>query len=254
MKSFAFKSVTSISFLTLFFLMSAIAGFAQTFQVPGATNNQPTAAQPQQQQNASTANAEAASSPASPQQLQQTTVVVKVGIAMPKTQVSEGANAAEMAAGLRQVIAQYLKSPAIEVVELEARLPQALAAEAREKGCAYILQTALTQKKGGGGFGKMFGALAPVMSNVVPMAGMTGSVAGAVAGSVASQAIWTAASLSSNVKSKDQITFEYALVPTAAGGAAKAGEKLQAKAKSDGEDVLSPMIEKMAETVVQIAK
>ena len=55
----------------------------------------------------------------------------------------------------------------------------------------------------------------------------------------------------SNVKSKDQITFEYSLA-LVNDNVKIAGEILKAKAKSDGEDVVSPMIEKMM-TVVQTA-
>jgi len=178
--------------------------------------------------------------------------IVKVGLANPKANFSEGADNAQMAAGLRQVIGQYFQGSNVEIVQLEALLPKAAAAEAKEKGCAYILQVAVSQKKGGGGFG-MFKMLAPVISNVVPMAGVAGGVAGQVAGSVASTAISSAANMSSTTKSKDQFTFEYSLVSTDS-NAVKVGNSIKAKAKSDGEDVLSPMIEAMAEAVSQAVK
>lgn len=177
---------------------------------------------------------------------------VRVGIAMPKAQFAEGVDNAQMAINLREVIGSYFQGTNVEIVALEARLPQAVAAEAKEKGCAYILQTAVSQKKGGGGFGKMFGAVAPVLSNVAPMAGMSGTVAGAVASQVASTAIMSASSMASNTKSKDQFTFEYNLTSVES-NAKVAGETVKVKAQSDGEDVLSPIIEKMAESVLAAA-
>ena len=177
---------------------------------------------------------------------------VKVGLAAPKANFSEGVDNAQMANGLRALIGQYFQGSNVEVVAIEALLPKAAAAEAKEKGCDYILQVAVSQKKGGGGFG-MFKMLAPVISNVAPMAGMGGGIAGQVAGSVAQTAISTAANMSSNTKSKDQFTFDYSLVSTA-DNSVRVGNSVKAKAKSDGEDVLTPMVEAMAEAVSKAVK
>ena len=182
----------------------------------------------------------------------QTQSAVKIGVMLPKASFSEGTDNAQMAVGLREVIGEYFKGTTVEIVALEARLPQAIAAEAKEKGCTYILQTAVAQKKGGGGFG-MFKALAPVLTSVVPMAGIGGSIAGQVVGQVAQTAIQSAATMSGSTKSKDQFTFEYSLV-AAEGGAVKAASSQKAKAKSDGEDVISPMVEKMAEAILAAVK
>lgn len=178
---------------------------------------------------------------------------VKVGIVMPKASfTAEGVDNNQMALGIRDAVAGYFQGTEVEIVALEARIPQALANEAKEKGCAYILNVAVSQKKGGGGFGKMFATVAPIMSSVVPVAGMAGT-AGAIAGSVAQSSIMSAASMSSATKAKDSITFEYSLAATE-GGAVKISNSTKAKAKSDGEDVLSPMMEKMAEAVLVAVK
>jgi len=175
---------------------------------------------------------------------------VKVGIVMPKASfTTEGVDNNQMAAGIRDAVAGYFQGTSVEIVALEAKLPQALSAEAKEKGCAYILNVAVSQKKGGGGFGKMFAAVAPVVSSVVPMAG----IAGSVASSVAQTAVMSAANMSGTTKAKDSITFEYSL-NAAEGGAVKISNSAKAKAKSDGEDVLSPMMEKMAEAVLVAVK
>lgn len=178
---------------------------------------------------------------------------MKIGIAMPKANFSsEGVDNAQMSASLREIIGGYFKGTDIEIVALEARLPQTFTAEAKEKGCFFILQTAVTQKKGGGGFGA-FKSVAPVLGSVAPMAGVTGSTAGIIVGSVTQTALFTAANIASTTKAKDQFTFEYSLISTE-DGKIRTSNSLKAKAKSDGEDVLSPMFEKMAENVLAAAK
>lgn len=179
---------------------------------------------------------------------------VKVGIVMPKASfTTEGVDNNQMAIGIRDAVAGYFQGTNVEIVALEARIPQALANEAKEKGCAYILNVAVSQKKGGGGFGKMFSTVAPVLGSVVPMAGVAGGIAGQVAGSVAQTAIMSTAQMSGSTKAKDTITLEYSL-NAAEGGAVKISNSAKAKAKSDGEDVLSPMMEKMAEAILVAAK
>lgn len=186
-------------------------------------------------------------------QTTETPNTVKVGIVMPKANfTAEGVDNNQMALGIREAVAGYFQGTEVEIVPLEARIPQALATEAKEKGVAYILNVAVAQKKGGGGFG-MFKTIAPVLSSVVPMAGVGNTVAGQVAGSVAQSAINGAVQMSSNTKAKDTITLEYSLV-SAEGGAVKNSNSFKAKAKSDGEDVLSPMMEKMAEAVLASVK
>lgn len=179
-------------------------------------------------------------------------MTVKIGIAIPKASfTAEGVDNAQIAAGLREMIAGYFKGTSVEVVSLESRLPQALAEEAKEKGCFFVLQTVVQQKKGGGGFAA-FKSVAPVLSSVVPMAGVTGSTAGIVAGTIAQTAIYTAANIASTTKAKDQFTFDYNLISTD-DNSIKVKNSMKAKAKADGEDILSPMVEKMAEAVLAAA-
>jgi hypothetical protein len=176
---------------------------------------------------------------------------VRVGVTLPKAAFREGVDNNQMALGIRELVGQYLEGSDIEIVPLEARLDSAVKTEAAEKGCAYILNVSVTQKKGGGGFG-MFKKIAPVVASVVPMAGVAGGVAGQVASSVAQTAIMSVANMSSNTKSKDQFTLEYSL--NTIDGTVKKTETFKAKAQSDGEDVISPMMEKMAEAIVANAR
>jgi hypothetical protein len=174
--------------------------------------------------------------------------VVRVGLADVKTgSVGEGLSAAELAGAIENTLAEYLRSPNVELVALEAKLPSAIDAEAKSKECDYVIYANVSHKKGGGGFG-MFKKLAPVLSSVTPLGGMGGSAAGAVAGSVASTAIYTAAGISDDVKSKDEITLDLKVNST--GGAAALAKQFKQKAKGDGDDIITPIIEQAAQAIL----
>lgn len=182
-------------------------------------------------------------------QAQEASQTIKVGLPVVKTgSVGEGISAQDLAAAVQNTLGEYLKGSKVEIVPLEARLASAITAEAAEKQCAYVLNIQVSHKKGGGGgFGKMFGAIAPMVSSVVPMAGMANGMGGAIANSVVSTAVTTAASTSANVKAKDEITLDIKLVNGANSVLAK---QIKAKAKSEGEDIISPMIEQAAQAIV----
>ena len=59
--------------------------------------------------------------------------------------------------------------------------------------------------------------------------------------------------MSASTKSKDQFIFDYSLISTA-DNSVKSTNSFKAKANSDGEDVLSPLVEKMAEAIVAATK
>ena len=169
---------------------------------------------------------------------------VRIGLAGVKTgAVGTGINAAELAAAIQNTLVQYLKGTKIEIVPLEAKLQSAIDAEAGEKGCDFILYATVSHKKGGGGFG-MFKKIAPVLGSIVPMAGM-GSVVGAVAGTVATTAINSA---TSNVKPKDELTLDIKLQN---GAAVALTKQFKTKAKSAGEDIISPVVEQAAQAIVE---
>lgn len=177
---------------------------------------------------------------------QQKTSAVRVGLAQVKTgSVGEGMNAQELSQAVQNLLGEYFKGSSVEIVPLEAKLAQNIDAEAKTKDCAYVLYATVSHKKGGGsGFGKMFASVAPMLSMVVPVAG----VAGAIVGSVATTAITTAAAgASSNVKAKDELTLDIKLQSGATVALAK---QYKGKAKSGGEDIITPMIEQAAQEIV----
>jgi hypothetical protein len=145
------------------------------------------------------------------------------------------------------LISQYLNSPRIEVVPITALLESQVEAEAKEKTCDYIIYSSMIQKKSGG-MGFLKGASS--MMSMIPMAGAATGAAGAIAATAAASAAASgAASMSSNVKAKNDVTFEYHML--APGNTTPVLEnKTTAKAKTDGEDVITPLVEAAATSIV----
>ena len=122
----------------------------------------------------------------------------------------------------------------------------AIDAEAHSKECDLVAFVTVSHKKGGGGFG-MFKAIAPVLSSVAPVAGGAAGTGGYIAGSVAGSAI-SAASVSGQMKSKDELTLDVKVNRT---GSTPVFEKvLKTKAKSNGEDIISQLVEQASQGIV----
>lgn len=186
----------------------------------------------------------------------------KICLVLPKAQLGQGTNGADVAEPVRATLTAYLGGPATELIPLTARIPIQIDAEAQSLGCEYVLYSSVTQKKGGG-FGKMLSAAAPIATMAGGMAGMGGNYGTMMAGQAMAQAASTAASQSaqqeamealggaarSNIKKGDQITLEYKLVKP---GVAEpvTTQSTVAKAKETGEDLVSPLIEQAATQVL----
>jgi len=192
-----------------------------------------------------------------------------VGVALPRAQLGQGNDAsADVAEPVRQALMSYLKGPMIEVIALEARIPQQIAAEADVKSCAFVLYTDVAQVPKGGGM-KMFKKLAPI-AGVLPLlgGGGMGNIGAQMAASAVAQTAMQAqmadaqedamanamaainGAQKSNVKAGDSLTLQYKLVKHGQEQPAKS-DTISGKAKSNGEDVLSPMIEAVAVAVVE---
>ncbi len=172
---------------------------------------------------------------------------IRVGVSVKTTAVGEGITANDLSAAIQNTLGTYLKGTKIEIVPLEAKLAAALTGEAKEKECDFVLYAAAAHKKGGGGgfgFGKVLG-------QVVGQTGIghTGSVAGNIAGQVATTAIVTATSMSGNVKSKDELTLDLKL-QSPADNSSPLAKQFKAKAKSDGDDIVSAVVEQAAQAIL----
>ncbi|HEY0049123.1 MAG TPA: hypothetical protein VGB68_07550 [Pyrinomonadaceae bacterium] len=204
------KSTALAIFIALIIILTASAAFAQEAVKPIDAESQTEAPLPDN------------------------SMAVRIGIALPKANFFEaGVNSFQIAASIREIIGARFNGTGIEAVALNARLPQAIAAEAGEKSCFYILQTTLLRKRGGG-----------KLNSIMPAAGINQG---------APTLLYEAADLASTTKSKDEFTFEYSLISTD-DNSVKARNSFKTKAKADGEDVLSPMLENMLKTVLAAAK
>jgi len=154
-----------------------------------------------------------------------------------------------------------MSGPAVEIAALDSHIAMQVQAEAQQKQCDYILYSSVAVKhSAGGGFGKFMKMAAPI-ANMTPMGMMAHGMGSAMAMSAASaaasaaaqqaqqQALSQLAGFNGQVKSKDDVTVQYQLVQT--GQAAPVVQNaLQGKAKSDGEDVLTPLLQDTANTVL----
>jgi hypothetical protein len=174
--------------------------------------------------------------------------VVRIGlVGVRTTAAAEGINPEELSGAIQNTLSQYLKTPEVEVVTIDAKLAAAVDAEAKEKECDFVIYASAAHKKGGGGgmFGKVLGNMA---GSTVSRIGY-GNTAQAIARDAAATALYTAASLSASVKAKDEITLEIK-VQAVEGGNAVLTRQYKQKAKSDGEDIVTPVVEQAAQAIV----
>jgi hypothetical protein len=188
-----------------------------------------------------------ASSEAAPKQAG----VVRIGLAGVKTgAVGDGITASDLAAAVQNSLVSYLKVPNVEVVLIDAKLTSAIAAEAQQKECDYVIHANVSHKKGGGGgFGGMFGQ---ALGSAIGRTGIghTGSTAGNIAGQVATNAVVSATTVSAGMKSKDEITLDLKL--NKIDGTAALAKVYKAKAKSNGDDIISQIVEQAAQGIVDV--
>ncbi len=191
---------------------------------------------------------------------------VTICLALPKAQLGQGVNSGtDVSEPVRTALTSFMAGPATQIVNLEARIPLQIAAEAEQKMCQFVLQSSVVQKKGGSGVGflKAMAPLAGALPMVGGFGGLGGSMSGALAASAVSSVATQAAAQSmqqdymeamtgaqqSNIKSGDTITVEYSLNKMGDAATLKS-EQFKAKAKANGEDVLSPLLEQVATAVV----
>jgi len=187
---------------------------------------------------------------------------IRIGIAPPDAQLGQGNNAgADYSTPIRNAIVLLMNGPAVEIAALDSHIPMQLQAEAQQKQCDYILFSSVAVKHQKGGFGNFakFGGMAASMTPMGAMAhGMGGAMAAQAAASAASQmaqqqamnqAMSQLSGFNGQIKSKDDVSVQYSLTQTGA-SAPVLQNALAGKAKSDGEDVLTPLLQQTANTVL----
>jgi hypothetical protein len=152
-------------------------------------------------------------------------------------------NPAALSEATRKTLISSLTRPTVEAVALTARTPQQAELEAKQKECDFIVYTTVSHKRGGsGGLGGLLSKAAPIAEM------MTTGGAGGLGTDSGGAENATAAGVSKSVKSKDELTLGYKL--QAVGAAPMQPGTLKAKAKSDGEDLISPLAEQASTAVL----
>jgi hypothetical protein len=190
---------------------------------------------------------------------------VRIGIVLPEAQLGQGNSGQDVGEPVRQLIISYMAGPMLELVPLQAKISAQVTAEAQQQNCTHVLYTSVEQKKAGKGMGSMLGMLGPAAA-MLPGLGAMGGASSAMIGAVATQAMSAAAMQSAqedaiasltqaqagSVKARDEISLTYQFVHVA-GGKPMLEETLKAKAKENGEDLLRPLVEQVAEKTVTVA-
>jgi len=188
----------------------------------------------------------------------------RVGVVLPSAQLGP---TGDVSGAMRESVMTHLKGSGVDAVALEAVAPEQADAEAKAKGCTYVLYTHVEQKHAGG---SLFSKLAP-LAGALPLAALAGHGGGNALTSMAMQGATNAATSAATsaaqqqamaqmsgaaqagTKRGDAFALDYRLVPVGASAPLKA-ETLQGKADGDGQDVLSPMIERLAGAVSTAAQ
>ena len=170
-----------------------------------------------------------------------------IALPLPTLRGADG-SATELAGGLRELVSGFLKGPSLRTVALDARLRDHALEEAREQGCAAVLTITLSRKTGGGGrgLGRVLGDAAGAAAWHLPYGGSTAKSTAVRSAAIAGTA--AASTIASNTHAKDEMQIDYRL-STATGAVLREGTD-KAKASADGEDLVTPLVERMAGVVV----
>jgi hypothetical protein len=170
--------------------------------------------------------------------------MIRIGVVTVKPgNVAEGMNAANLATAVQTTLTEKLKAPNVEAIPIQATVLSQIEAEARQKECDFLVYTTVSHKKGGGGFGNVFG------STAAQIAGNTigyGSTAGAIAANAATTAVVA------EIKARDEVTVDVRLEKPGAGYPAFS-KQFKGKAKAAGEDIITPATTQAAQALIEAA-
>ncbi len=164
--------------------------------------------------------------------------VIRLGVAQVRTdKVAEGMNASELAQAVKDTLVLQLKATNVEAIPIEAT-GAAIQAEAQEKQCDYVVFANVSHKKGGGGFGSMLGNTASVVGGTIGY----GNTAVAVGAN-------TTSAVATNIKARDELILDVRLERPGS-TTPKFAQQYKGKAKSAGEDIISPLTQQASQGVI----
>jgi hypothetical protein len=168
----------------------------------------------------------------------------------PASVESSVGDATAAANAVRDAFTSMLSGPTLRAQPLTARLASQVREEARQASCPYLLLTTFShqqKRKGGSLLGRM--AAGAAQQGAWEAGVQSGSAAGRVAGQAAYGAAGQAAyNYAFSIHNNDEITLGYRLETR--DGQVVVEKQDKRKAKSDGEDLLTPMAQQSAEAIV----
>jgi hypothetical protein len=158
--------------------------------------------------------------------------------------------AATAMTAVQETFTSFLTGPTLEVAPLASRLPAQARAEAKASNCPYVLFTTLKQVRKTSGGSSLLGRVAggAVQQGAYSAGSSMNSGAARLATNAAAGGAGAAASnYGSSTQTKDELTLTSHL--ESADGTALVDMTDTRKADSNGEDLLTPMVEKAATAI-----
>ena len=169
-------------------------------------------------------------------------------LAPTKTEIVGSAETAVTA--VRETFTSFLTGPSLGVRPLEARLASQAREEAKLASCRYVLLTTMKhQRKKDNGLWRRATSGA-VEAGAWQVVGSARSAEARIAAGAAASAVAATRDLSSSFVRKDEVELTYRL--ESADGAVLLEKTEKRTAKSDGEDVLTPLVERASEAIATI--
>jgi hypothetical protein len=157
-------------------------------------------------------------------------------------------NAADAAAAARDALVSFLSGPALRPVALDARVRLQAVEEARQKNCTQLITLTLTKKRGGrSSVGRVVGRAAGSAAYHLPGGGSVGT---AVARGLGIGTVHALSDMAATTRAKDEMQLEWTLGSIDGGAPSKKAEKI--KATADGEDLLTPLVQRSADAIVEL--
>jgi hypothetical protein len=151
---------------------------------------------------------------------------------------------------VRETFTSFLTGPSLGVVPLKARLTSQAREEAKQASCRYVLLTTMKhQRKTDRGLLRRATGSA-VEAGAWQVAGSAHSTEARVAAGAAAQAAVAVREVAYSFKTKDELELNYRL--ESADGSVLLDKTEKRAAKSDGEDLLTPLVEHASEAIATV--
>lgn len=167
----------------------------------------------------------------------------------PATAQFPNVDASQASNGVSELFKSYLTGPSLSVVQLTARLTSQAREEAHNANCKFVLfVTAKGERHKKGALGQIAGKAAQEAAWGAAANSSTATKRVASMGAVG--AARAATDIAATTRSEDELELSYRL-ESETGTVLKEGNAKQ-KAKSDGEDLLTPLVEHAAEEIAAV--